>query len=158
MTAKTTTESLDQRAERVAREATEISAERTRLAREEVERLDRHGTEVDTDTIATYGRKAYHAEVDQAKADLDRVIAEHPLTKALSAYYAAQARGRQALETYVNARGRQGHDIAGVTYPMIQGVDLIEQMTRAAERAGTDARLALEADFYTRWNDEETTR
>src|SRR4051794_35558483 len=156
-TKRTTAETLDERAERVAREAAEVGSEREALAREEADRLDRHRAEVDAETVDTYDRKAFDAEVDQAKADLDRAIAEHPLTQALSRFYAAQARRRQALETYISARGRQGHDIAGVTYPMIQGVDLIEQMTRAAERSGTEARLALEAEFYNRYNDNEET-
>ncbi len=139
-----TIEELQERAARAAAELADVHAEQERRAMAEAERLAQHRSAVDAETIATYDRKALDADVDKAKAALEKEIAANPLTRAMSAFYVAQAKRRRAFDEFVSAQARQGIDTSGVQYPQIVPYDPIELMTRLAEQAGSDARVEAE--------------
>ncbi len=150
MTVKTA-ETLEERAARVAVEAAEVRTEMTHRAQAEAARLTEHQAAVDAELIQSYDRKALEAEVDKARAALDKAIANDPLTKALAGYYVAAERRRAAFDLFVGAKGRQGHDTSGAVYPQMAEVDVVLLMVRAAQQAGSDARVAAETAFHDRY-------
>lgn len=154
MTSKTT-ETFEERAARVAAEAQEIQEEQARRAQADYERLLAHQAEVDAEAIAAYDRPALEAEVTKAEAALNKAIADSPLTKALTRYYVACARRRETFEQYLGARGRQGHDISGATYPETPLLDVLDLMVRMAQSAASDVRVQLNADFHARRDNSE---
>lgn len=159
MTTKTTTtETLEERAARIAVESAEVRAEQHRRARAEAERLAASQTAFDAEVIASYDRQALEAEVTQARQAVDQAIAEHPLTKLLTAYYTAGSKRHEVFSQYIGALARQGRDVSSVQYPRTDAIDLPELINRIAQTAASDWRIQAEADFHQRRNTSQETK
>lgn len=152
---------LDERAERAAAELAAVEDERHRIATEEAERQRAHESRYDAELVAGYldGKRDLEQAVDDAQHALDRAIAEHPLTKAVSEFYVATALRHQAFSDYIGALGRQGRDVSGAHYPdqPVVGRHLAEAIENAAQRVAMEARgHAAAAVEHARANPEES--
>lgn len=151
-----TPETLDQRAQRVAREAAEVAAEQARLEAEHVRRLAEHQDAFDRHVVTDWRPRELDAAVEQARRDLDAAVRAHPLTAALADYLGAQTRRSEAWREYLAARGRLGMPVAGAQMPGATAVpDLPEAITRAAYAIAEDLLAAEREDRHTRRNTPE---
>jgi len=155
----TKTETLEERAARVARESQEILAERERIATAAAERLAQHQTSVDAETLADYDRRALDEEVEQARRGVHQALDDMPVTKALTAYYVAQSKRSELTTRYLGALGRTGRDVSGAEVPIVSAYgDLMEHADRVAQDAAADWLDDERAAHETHRNNPEETR
>jgi len=121
-------ESLDERADRVAAEQSEISRERARLDQERHDRLTAHQRSVDQATVDEWRPRALDKAVADARAELGKAVADSPITKALATYLYAQTRRSILWTEQINALGQLGRPTAGAPVPPTTGESNVQEL------------------------------
>ena len=148
MTTTKTTETLEQRAARLADEMREVNEEQARLAREAAERQAQAQAAFDAKVIADWSPSDLDAAVTDARRALDQAVADHPLTKAVSDYYIAAGLRHERWNQYLGALSRQGRDIANASAPTIPELAPVSELIdKAGQNNGYDARTQAAVDF-----------
>jgi hypothetical protein len=141
----TKTETLDQRAERVAAEAAEIHAERERLAQAEAQAAAERQAKLDADTVQAFNPAALDKAVSNTRAAVDQAVSDLPVTQAIAAYLAAQWRRNWARLDHDQAASRLGLPAADrPAQPAADDVKAIEQYI--TETATNLAQAQLDAE------------
>lgn len=153
------TETLDERAARVAGESAEIARERRALATEQARRLAEHQEAIDAALIASWRPRDLDADVDQSRRDLERAVTEWPVTVALAAYLLSQSRRSFAWGEHLGALGRTGRSVTGAQLPpSAVEPSIVELVARAAQRLSEAAMTDERETFHAhRQTPEETT-
>ncbi len=110
---KSTVETFEQRADRVAAETAEVNRERARRDQERHDRLTAHQRAVDQATVDQWRPRDLDAAVVDARATLGKVIAEQPITQAVATYLLAQGRRSVLWSEQINALASIFRDLAG---------------------------------------------
>ncbi len=102
--------------------------------------LAQRQADYDRRLVDGYRAGDYLAAVEQARADLDAVVTELPVTQALARYLAAQVTRYDAHTELIGARGRLGMTTAGAQPPPVaDALPVGEYVNRAAVQMAADA-------------------
>lgn len=142
---KSASETLDERADRVAQEQAEIMRERHAIDQAAHDRLTAHQRAVDQQSVDSWRPRDLDAAVADARAALGRVIAEQPITQAVAGYLLAQTRRSVAWAEQINALGQLGRPTAGAQMPPVTGEPNIREMVFREASAQAEDILAAEA-------------
>jgi hypothetical protein len=122
----------------IERDRLEAQRARERAFDEQVVADGVHGEELD-------------AAVEQARRNLQAVIAADPLTVALTAYMEAQSMRRHVFTEYVSAAARLGQDMSNAQLPPGPGQpDVLDLILRSAEDQAHQRLAEAQADFHAR--------
>ncbi len=147
------TETLEDRAARLAAEMAEVNEEQARIERERAEHLAQAQETFDSEVVAAWNPGDLDAEVTEARRALDQAVADHPLTQAVTAYYVAAGKRHQRWGQYLGAVSRQGRNVAHTQAPPITELPMLTDLIdRAGQNAGSDWRATDAADFDTKRN------
>jgi len=138
-------ESLDERAARVAAEQAEIMQERARIDQAAHEKLVAHQRAVDEETVDSWAPRVLDKQVADARAALGRVIAEQPITQALGLLLYAETHRQVAWREMLNARSQIGLPVEGAPLPPTTGTPNIAEMVYREASAQAEDQLAEEA-------------
>ena len=157
MTKSKTTETLDQRSERVQAEAEEVRLEHERIANEQATKLEARQRDFDQALVDNYRRRDGEAAVEQARRELKQAVAELPVTQALAAYLAAQIAVYDGWHEYLGARGRLGIPTAAAQPPPVGSVmPLGDYVHRAATELAHEVLMRSREESENNRNGMET--
>ena len=143
-----TPEQLRAQAEQLDAEAAQLRQELQRQADEERQRRHAAGLAWDEQYVAGFSRARVEADVDQAKAALDRALAENPLVLALADYLAALRRRSHAVAEHMSALNRLGRGAGPPNAGPTELANVDEYVIRSAERIASDRVAAELADLH----------
>lgn len=149
-----TTETLEQRAARLAEEMREVNEEQTRLANEAAQRRAQAQADFDAKIVADWNAADLDAAVTDAQRALRQAIADDPLTIAVSNYYIAAGLRHERWNQYLGARTRQGLNNTNMQAPTIPELAPVSELIgKAGQNNGYDARTAAAIEHDTARND-----
>jgi hypothetical protein len=126
-TTRTDTDELAQQAAELAQQAAEARAKVAAAHAADQARLAEHQRAYDERLVAGYRASDHEAAVEQARADLDAVVTELPVTQALARYLAAQVARYVGHTELIAARGRLGMPVAGAQSPPVADLATLEE-------------------------------
>ena len=138
-------ESLDERADRVAQEQAEISRERAHLDQERHDALIAHQRQVDQETVDSWRPRDLDAAVVAARAALGRAVADNPITKACGDLVYAETARSILWRELLNARGQLGMPVDGAPLPPTTGTPNIQELIFREASNQAEDRLHAEA-------------
>ena len=161
-TTTTTTDPDDVRAE-ARRLAAEAAAAQAKVEASEADtraRLAEHQAALDRRVIAGYRAADHDDAVDQAYTELMSVVAELPLTKALTKFLAAQSLRQHAHAENLGARARLGMRTAGAQQPpTTDALPVGEYINRVAEQLAHEVlEQAIDTAHHNRTTHPEESR
>lgn len=110
----------------------------------------------DRKVVESYSAKALDEAVDQAGENLDAVVAELPITKALANYLAAQVVRYFSYTELMAARGRLGMPANGQLPPAASVGPLDDYINATATRMAHDVLTAQQEQAHRQRNGEVT--
>jgi len=144
-----TSETLDDRAARVAAEGAAIRTEYAERAAAEAERLATAQRKADEEAVAAWNPRALDAAVEQSRRDLVETVESLPLVLALAGHVQAQTHRHLAWADHLGALRRMGRETEGAQLPPVAGVLNPQALiVQAAENIAHD-RLAAEREANT---------
>lgn len=135
-----TPDELREQAAQLRAQAAAAEAEVRRQEQAERDRKAAAQAEWDRAFVKGFDRKPHDAEVERARHELERVLEDNPIVKALAALHAAEQRVRWLVGERVQAEGRLGRDVSSISPqppPLILAVG--DHVHRTAERMSSDA-------------------
>lgn len=133
------TETLPERAARLDTEREAVRQQLEAEATAQHRRLVEHQERFDREQVAAWDPKALDADADAAHAELRRVIAEHPITRAYAAVSYAERRRAHAWQEHLSTLSRMGRPVAGAQVPAAADLpDLHHLIDRAAQSASSE--------------------
>ena len=141
----TASESLDERADRVAAEQAEIMRERHAIDAAAHAKLTLHQRQVDQQTVDEWQPRQLDKTVADARAELGKAVADSPITKALASYLYAQTRRSILWTEQMNAIRSAGRPTAGAQMPPVTGEPIVQELIYRAASAAAEDQLAAEA-------------
>ncbi len=124
---RTDTDKLSRQAADLAQHAAAAQAKLAEQHAVERARLTQHQTAYDQALVDGYRAADHEAAVGQARADLDAVVTELPVTQALARYLAAQVTRYDAHTELIGARARLGMPVAGAHSPPVADLATLEE-------------------------------
>ncbi len=163
MTTKTkTTDPNDVRAEarRLAAEAAAAQVKVEAIEADTRARLAEHQAALDRRIVDTYRAADHDNAVDQAYEELQTVVADLPLTKALTKFLAAQSLRQHAHAENLGARARLGLPTAGSQQPATtDALPVGEYVNRVAEQLAHEVlEQAIDTAHHNRTTHPEESR
>ncbi len=154
---RTDADELSRQAADLAQQAAAAQAKVAEQHAVERARLDKHQREYDQQLVDGYRAADPEAAVEQARANLDAVVTELPVTKALARYLGAQVTRYDAHTGLIGARGRLGMPTAGSQPPPVADVLRVsEYIHRAAVQIADQAITQQREDNHRNRNGTET--
>lgn len=150
------TETLDERAARVAAEATDVQARLEQREQERWQRQAEHEQRFDLESVEAFDAAALDQDVTDARAALNTAIREHPLTQVLVHYVFVQTRRRVCWSEHLSTLGRLGRPNDGQLPAPADALHLDELIGGIAEQLAHDMHEDEQQQAATRRTEETT--